>query len=577
MEDVSGEANDLEGDTGWDLIGEASLEPFTVSKRLSGLGSLMGSPLLGGSCLPSLDGEELSFIKVLISFSTDPHPELFSGDTDGDDDSLILKVEAILSGDLDGECGDVGSWSSDILVRCQARSFGHDSVVCVCNATHCDLPGPSPDPTPDRYTVITSTRSGLRFHTTTPHLVDSPTPGGVMLKVATLSPQQTMTGFGSSFTDAATITTHNLSPEAQDHLIRSYFGPEGLEYDLVRVPIAGTDFSTRPYSYMDDHHHQDLDDFALSTEDIEHKLPLLRRALEISERPLRVLASPWSPPAWMKTNGKLINNGQLLPDMWHQWALYLVRFLQEYEAAGVTVWGITTQNHPFTDQVAWNSCFWTPENKRDWLKLHLGPTLKEAGLQHLRVLVGDDTRNNIDVFRIFSWFLEQAELYAINIIQTSNHHVTGWIDWNFALNTEGGPNWAESPTDAPIIIDAEKDEFYKQPMYYAMGHFSKYVPAGSVAVPSWIETDPTGGETTLIEKDIHTAAFIHPNCHLVVVILNRGEDEHVVNYLTDLGNYVSVKVSARSIQTLLVAREERQHVHPTYKYTYEAQQDSEHC
>lgn len=132
--------------------------------------------------------------------------------------------------------------------------------MCVCDATHCDLPGPSPDPTPDRYTLVTSNRAGQRFHTTTPLLVDSPEPGnlegkkctvkhvnyigymfnvwsnvtyfspstnpftssgGLLLEVATASPQQTMEGFGSAFTDAATINTHALSPQTQDHLIRS--------------------------------------------------------------------------------------------------------------------------------------------------------------------------------------------------------------------------------------------------------------------------------------------------------------------------------------------------------------------
>lgn len=72
-------------------------------------------------------------------------------------------------------------------------------------------------------------------------------------------------------------------------------------------------------------------------------------------------------------------------------------------------------------------------------------------------------------------------------------------------------------------ISQEKDEFYKQPMYYAMGHFSKFVPAGSVAVPSWIQQEVrsrTQSNEEAIEKDLHVTAFIHPNCHLVVVILN---------------------------------------------------------
>lgn len=60
-----------------------------------------------------------------------------------------------------------------------------------------------------------------------------------------------------------------------------------------------------------------------------------------------------------------------------------------------------------------------------------------------------------------------------------NHHVVGWIDWNLALNPHGGPNWVDNFVDSPILVFGDDDEFIKQPIFYAMGHFSKFIPRGS--------------------------------------------------------------------------------------------------
>lgn len=90
-----------------------------------------------------------------------------------------------------------------------------------------------------------------------------------------------------------------------------------------------------------------------------------------------------------------------------------------------------------------------------------------------------------------------------------NHWVTGWLDWNLALNPDGGPNWAKNFADAAVIVNATADEFYKQPMFYAMGHFSKFVPEGSYR----IDVQVTG-------KGIKACGFKTPEDNIVLVLLN---------------------------------------------------------
>nr|XP_037268266.1 lysosomal acid glucosylceramidase-like [Rhipicephalus microplus] len=216
------------------------------------------------------------------------------------------------------------------------------------------------------------------------------------------------------------------------------------------------------------------------------------------------------------------------------WANYYVRFVQEYERHGVPIWGLTTQNEPTTGFVPgfrWQTLGFSAKSQRDFVKLDLGPALAEAGygVDKLQLMILDDSRlvlphwanvvlgdpdaakyvggvavhwytDNItdphvldEVHDSFpnkfilgteactgsekleekvllgSW--ERAELYAADILQDFNHWVSGWTDWNLALDTEGGPNWVSNFVDSPIIVNASAQEFYKQPMYYALAHF----------------------------------------------------------------------------------------------------------
>ncbi|RXG58487.1 Glucosylceramidase, partial [Armadillidium vulgare] len=104
-----------------------------------------------------------------------------------------------------------------------------------------------------------------------------------------------------------------------------YFGPQGSRYNIIRVNMAGCDFSVRGYSYDDVEGDMDLVYFNLTEEDYNYKIPVIKDAIEVNPEEIYVFGSPWAPPAWMKTNGEIGGQGQLLKEMWQPWANYFVK------------------------------------------------------------------------------------------------------------------------------------------------------------------------------------------------------------------------------------------------------------
>ena len=157
---------------------------------------------------------------------------------------------------------------------------------------------------------------------------------------------QQIFGFGGAFTDAAGINIASLSEETQTKLMESYYSPLGSEYNVGRINIGGCDFSDRPYTYCDTEGDTDLDTFSLTQDDTLYKIPYILMAQEMSSKEVLMFGSAWSAPGWMKSNGLVYGEGQLLAQYYQTWADYHLRFLQEYSAAGVKMWGLTAQNEP---------------------------------------------------------------------------------------------------------------------------------------------------------------------------------------------------------------------------------------
>lgn len=203
---------------------------------------------------------------------------------------------------------------------------------------------------------------------------------------------QTMQGFGGSITDSSASVLYGLSPAARQATMRSLFDPvagDGLDY--LRQPIGASDFvTTAAYTYDDLSAGQS--DYAQQHFSVAHDqaqiLPLLREAAALNPH-LQIVATPWSPPAWMKTGGSLVG-GRLIDDprIYHSYALYLLKFVEAYRANGVTVNAITVQNepqnrtpsgYPGTDMPSW---------QEEKVIEDLGPMLRDAGL-HTLILAYD--------------------------------------------------------------------------------------------------------------------------------------------------------------------------------------------
>jgi len=202
---------------------------------------------------------------------------------------------------------------------------------------------------------------------------------------------QTIEGFGGALTDAAAETWAKLPPERQQEVLTAYFDPdEGIGYSLCRTHIHSCDFSSESYAYTEVPGDVELAHFSLD-HDRRFRLPFIRAALETAGAPVKIFASPWSPPAWMKTNGSMLHGGKLRTEYRDAWARYFVRFVEGYEKEGVPIWGLTVQNEPMAAQT-WESCIFTAAEERDFVRDHLGPALERAGLSRLKLMIWDHNR-----------------------------------------------------------------------------------------------------------------------------------------------------------------------------------------
>ncbi|XP_059139427.1 lysosomal acid glucosylceramidase-like [Physella acuta] len=491
-------------------------------------------------------------------------------------------------------------------VPCAPLYIRPQYMVCVCNSTYCDT-APSAEKVPKgQFLVITTSQSGLRFQKQI--LQSSSVPKtNVTYSIKLNVTRQTILGFGGAFTDAAGINIAALPDAAQELLINSYYSNNGLEYTIGRVPMASCDFSTHPYSYDDVPGDLNLTKFSLAPEDIKYKIPYIQKAIKAAPVPIKLFASPWSAPAWMKTNNNMTGKGSLIGQpggpYYKAWANYFVKFLQEYEKNSIQFWGITAQNEP-SDGLEFKFPFqamgFTPEQQRDFIKMDLGPALHSAGYGNISLMILDDVRifiitwakivlSDPEASRYISgvathWYLDavlpyslltdahnlfpdkflfateacegsmpwqvkvdlgawdRAASYAHDIISDLNNWVTGWTDWNLALDMQGGPNWVANNVDSPIIVNSAKKEFYKQPMFYILGHFSKYIVPGSV----WLGTKPMK-ENPLIE----ITSFLRPDKSLAVTVLNLGFDAVNLDLTDGISGFMPISVPGHSIQTVI--------------------------
>lgn len=370
---------------------------------------------------------------------------------------------------------------------------------------------------------------------------------------------QSVLGFGGAFTQAAGYAWSFLSEEKKAEALDAYFSENGLGYRLCRTHINSCDFSLENYCYVKE------GDVSLETFSVEcdesYLLPLIRKARERAGEDIILLASPWSPPSFMKSNGNMNHGGMLKRQYWVTWAKYLVKYIQAYEDKGITITYISIQNEPKAVQ-EWDSCIYTPQEEKEFAEDFLKPAILEAGLD-VKILAWDHNKERVYenacvYFRgegdavwgeAFHWYsgdhfenlqmvsedfpekaliftegcveysrfdegnqLEQAEMYAHDMIGNFNHGCQAHIDWNLYLDEKGGPNHVGNFCAAPVMIHTGQDTFEKQLSYYYIGHLSRYVKPQAVRI----------GISRYTDK-IDACAFLNPDQSIVTVFLNRSD------------------------------------------------------
>lgn len=378
---------------------------------------------------------------------------------------------------------------------------------------------------------------------------------------------QTYFGTGAALTDAAAETFYKLPKEKQKEVLTAFFDKEkGIGYTVARTNINSCDFSSDMYTYVSEN------DKELKTFSIEHdrkyKIPFIKEAMSASGGKLRLFASPWSPPAWMKDNNDMLHGGKLKPDYYASWATYYTQFIKAYEKEGVPVWGISVQNEPMATQ-RWESCIYTAEEEKDFLKNHLGPTMEKEGLKDKKIIVWDHNRDLMyqraqtyfsdpeaaryawgigfhwyedwsgglpmyeNVRRVYESFPDKnifftegcaesfnaarynawvlGEEYGRSMINDYNNGMVGFTDWNIILDETGGPNHAGNFCFAPVHGDTKTGQLIYTNAYYYIGHFSKFIDPGARRIAA-----------TASRSQLLTTAFRNEDGKTVVIVMNQG-------------------------------------------------------
>jgi glucosylceramidase len=371
---------------------------------------------------------------------------------------------------------------------------------------------------------------------------------------------QTIDGFGFALTGGSAQLLMRMDAAKRAELLHELFTTDGngIGVSYLRVTVGSSDLNDHVYTYDDVPEGQSdpkLDKFSLD-EDKADVIPVLKEILAIDPK-MKLLASPWSAPAWMKTNSNA-KAGKLRPECYDAYANYLVKYIQGMKAQGIPIDAITIQNEPLNEKNT-PSMLMLSEDEGAFLRDHFGPALKKAGLK-TKVILYDHNLDHPEYatsilkdaraakfadgsgFHLYGgkteamsgvhdefpkknlYFTEQMVVNGrdkdrMNVARPVGGIVIGatrnWsrnvLLWNLAADAHFGPHTSNG--GCPVCqgaVTIEGDEVTRNLAYYSIAHVSKFVRPGSVRIGSY-ETDT-----------LRTVAFRTPQKKVVVVVANTG-------------------------------------------------------
>ena len=387
---------------------------------------------------------------------------------------------------------------------------------------------------------------------------------------------QEIDGFGFTLTEGSAEVIMSLTSEKQEELLYDLFNPEtGIGVSVIRLGIGATDLSSYVYSYNDNDGDTDMSEFSLEGPDTQYTIPVLLKALAINPD-IKVMATPWSAPEWMKLDNNYLNN-----DYYSAYALYFVKYLQAMQAYGIDIWAVTPQNEPLNTTNN-PSMGMTQEDQYTFVNNYLGPQLESAGFGDVKIICYDHNCDNTEfpIYVAQSPYVDGTafHLYAGDIsAMTDVYHRTGkgvyfteqytgaggdfqgdfsWhlrnvligapnnysktvLEWNLANNSSMGPH-TEGGCDTCLgAITVENSTSYtKNVAYYIIAQASKFVKPGAVRL---------GCSST----SLPATAFKNTDGSYVVICHNENTDYTHTTTITIDGQSFSYEIPAGSAATFV--------------------------
>lgn len=403
---------------------------------------------------------------------------------------------------------------------------------------------------------------------------------------------QKIYGFGGAVTDAVAAALEELGEEQQEEILRTYFGREGLGYRFIRTSIDSCDFSRTQYCA-----YQEKDGGYLDTEKLDREagsvLKYLQRicGMEGAGERVEVMLTPWSPPACLKTNQDRTGGGKLKREAYERWAEYICAYIREYRKRGIPVTMLSVQNEPNAVQT-WDSCLFTGQEEKTFLKEALYPALLRNGLEDIHVYIWDHnkeriyerTREIIDEETdkmvsgvAFHWYSgdhfegvqlvreqypdklllfsegcieysraekenqqKNAELYAHDMIGNFNAGMNLFIDWNIILDKNGGPNYVGNYCEAPLMCQPDIKSYRKNLSYYYLRHFCRSIQNGAKRIAH-----------TKFCSELDVLSVKNPDGSIAVLIYNRTAEDAEI-YLRLQGHITKCPIPGYGMASLMI-------------------------
>lgn len=383
------------------------------------------------------------------------------------------------------------------------------------------------------------------------------------------------TGFGVAITGSSCYELSVMPKEQRDAFLSDIYGKSGLNLSVARVSMGSSDYSTSVYSYCDTPGDAALKTFSIDM-DKEFILPMLREAVKHNPE-LKFLASPWSPPGWMKTGG-LISNGYMRDKYTDCYADYFVKFIKAYQDEGIKITSVTPQNEPESHQMGKSvACIWSPDTeakfiielkekfKRNnidtqiWMYDHcfIGwprilwtlkeyPKLKECvdsiALHYYDggIELVDNITNEFPEMkwefteggpRLYDNYDSDWIKWSFIIARSLAHGCGSFLGWNLLLDEDGGPNVGPFGCGGLATLDSQSGEITYSGQYHAFKHFSPLIQRGAKIYPvnisenySWVSAYPK------MTVPIEAVAAFNPDGSHILTAVNTNDSKHQAQY-----------------------------------------------